>query len=351
MKCPNCGAENGNLAFCEFCGTPVAENIQSEQERPDKKGCPQCGSSNIQFKRETQGEVRGKKSKRVIHRTVGFCKDCGATWYPEQPGVTKKAKKPLYKRWWFWLIVVALLASVFTPKDNDKNDSEETASIYENAEIVDLMNGFGTAKVGTISVARAEQSACTDEALTDWYFNYVQEHSDCNYHIIQYTDDPTKGVYTPGQGFIQKDLAMTEDEDGSFSIGDGAGSTYYTVDENSKTISMNFKMVDAPVIEEVKAKVESVIPDEYKNGNQFAVDVAGAEGDLLDCSLTLINESFADADYQGIAMELAQKIKDLDLGIGYFNIAFQSDDYSLEAISVLDDLSSHDVSETSITEY
>lgn len=46
-------------------------------------------------------------------------------------------------------------------------------------------------------------------------------------------------------------------------------------------------------------------------------------------------------------MELAQAIKDLDLGIGYFNIAFQSDDYTLNALSVIDNLSTQEVSEIS----
>lgn len=159
---------------------------------------------------------------------------------------------------------MALVAAIFTPKDKaDKPDTEQTASIYENAEIVDLMNGYGTEKIGTISVTKAEQTACTDEALADWYFNYVQKHSDCNYHIIAYTDDPTKGVYA-GNGFIQKDVALSEDADGSFSLGDDAGSTYYSVDEDSKTISVGDTMIDAATLEDIKTKVDAIIPDEYK---------------------------------------------------------------------------------------
>lgn len=83
MKCPNCGAEIGaNSKFCESCGSQISYDMRREQEQLNKQGCPQCGSSNIQFKRENQGEIRGKNAKRVIHRTVGFCKDCGYTWYP-----------------------------------------------------------------------------------------------------------------------------------------------------------------------------------------------------------------------------------------------------------------------------
>ena len=83
MKCPSCGAEIGaNKKFCEACGSQISYEMRREQEQVNKQGCPQCGSSNIQFRRENQGEIRGKKSKQVVHRTVGFCKDCGYTWYP-----------------------------------------------------------------------------------------------------------------------------------------------------------------------------------------------------------------------------------------------------------------------------
>ena len=82
MQCSNCGAEIGNSKVCEFCGAKISYEMRREQEQINKQGCPQCGSSNIQFRRENQGEIRGKKSKQVVHRTVGFCKDCGYTWYP-----------------------------------------------------------------------------------------------------------------------------------------------------------------------------------------------------------------------------------------------------------------------------
>ena len=83
MKCPNCGAEiSVNNKFCDSCGSQISYEMRREQEQLNKQGCPKCGSTNIQFRRENQGEVRGKNAKRIVHRTVGFCKDCGFTWYP-----------------------------------------------------------------------------------------------------------------------------------------------------------------------------------------------------------------------------------------------------------------------------
>lgn len=102
MKCNNCGAEIGNSKVCEFCGSQISYDMRKEQEQVNKQGCPQCGSSNIQFRRENQGEIRGKKSKQVVHRTVGFCKDCGYTWYPSGANSAPQKNNLI---WWIlgWL--------------------------------------------------------------------------------------------------------------------------------------------------------------------------------------------------------------------------------------------------------
>ena len=83
MRCANCGAEIGNSKFCTFCGTQISYNMRREQEQINKVGCPRCKSSNIEFQRETQGEISNYNSRYIINKTVGFCKDCGLTWYTD----------------------------------------------------------------------------------------------------------------------------------------------------------------------------------------------------------------------------------------------------------------------------
>ncbi|MDO5150913.1 MAG: zinc ribbon domain-containing protein [Oscillospiraceae bacterium] len=100
MKCPNCGAEIGRKKSCEFCGTQITLDMQRTQEQLNREGCPKCHSTNIQFRRENQGEIRGKKSKQVVHKTIGFCKDCGYTWFPTGAGQQEPKKNNL----WLWVL-------------------------------------------------------------------------------------------------------------------------------------------------------------------------------------------------------------------------------------------------------
>lgn len=389
MKCESCGAEiKDGAKFCESCGSQISYEMKRKQEQLNKAGCPKCGSSNVTFNREKQGEVQGKNGKAVVRATVGLCKDCGYTWNTSSNNTSGKKKNNMI--WWilgwifffpapimiliwrkkntwpvktklivtvvFWIVVFILgglndsTSDTSSATENVETTSEESIHIYDSAEVVDLMNGLGTDKIGTITISKAKQSECTEDAIIDWYFNYVKNNADSNYHIIVYSDNTQKGIYTLGSGSIQKDIELTAQDDGTYMIGNDAGSTYYTVDETSKTLSVLFDMADASIVEDVKAKVDAIIPAEYKNSDLYSVDVAGEEGSL-DCNLTLVSGSFTDGNCQSIAEELATKVKELDLGIGYFCIAFQSDDYTLKAISSVDNLSSQEASEITTQDF
>lgn len=345
--------------------------------------CPRCGSLSITFNREKQGEVRRKKGTKVIRSTVGICKDCGYTWNTSDEE-KKKRKTWLWAIGWIfcfpipvtilvwqkksrlslwakiiltfvvWILVIAFMggASSYSDSSVSKDESVDNtivdeptteSHLYDNAKVADLMNGFGTEKIGTITVTNANQADCTEDALLDWYVNYVQKNADSNYHVIIYNDVENKGVYSNGFGFIQKDIIITPDN-GSYMLGDDAGSTYYTVDETAKKLTVQASMADSSIVEDIKVRVDAVIPEEYKNSKMYSVDVAGEEG-YMDCNLTLVNESFAGGECQAVAEEIATKVKELDLGIGYFCIAFQSDDYTITAISNMDSLKDHDASE------
>ena len=118
MQCPNCGAEIGDNRFCEYCGTQITAEMQKEQEQLKKQGCPKCGSSNVQFNRENQGEVRGKNSKTIIHRTVGVCKDCGHTWYVgDSRKSTGGSKTWLWVLGWLFIFPVPLTILMLRKKD------------------------------------------------------------------------------------------------------------------------------------------------------------------------------------------------------------------------------------------
>lgn len=233
------------------------------------------------------------------------------------------------------------------PTETPTQESIQQNKIYNNAEIIDIMNEFGTKKIGTASIIKASRAECTDETLIDWYFNFVNNNTDCNYHLIVYTDIIGKGIYA-NDGLIQKDVDLIKENDGNYELGNNAGSTGYIVNEDSKTITIIYILADEKTINNAKIKINEIIPEEYKNSKKYEIDISG-EKEKLDCNLILINKEFESTKCQNIAIEIASKIKELNLGIKCLYIIFQLDDYNISAISNIDNLSTQNITENIIT--
>lgn len=102
--------------------------------------------------------------------------------------------------------------------------------IYDNAKIVDVMNGPGTSKIGESSVIKAASSDITIEVLEDWYYNYVKTHN-YNSCVIVYSDNEGMGVFTNVSMLVEKDVELIAKSDGSYTLGDTSGETlYYNAD-------------------------------------------------------------------------------------------------------------------------
>lgn len=82
---------------------------------------------------------------------VEMCKNCNNPLPPKAkvcPACGAKVKKPIYKKWWFWLIVAVLLISVVSGSDsNETTDAEpvvaETPVEDETLEIEIIAGELG----------------------------------------------------------------------------------------------------------------------------------------------------------------------------------------------------------------
>lgn len=107
-----------NAKFCTFCGSQITVEMQKEREQLNKSGCPKCGSTNVTFNREKQGELKGKNGTVVVRSTIGLCKDCGYTWSTTnttQP--QKKNKTWLWVLGWIFVFPVPLTILMLRKKD------------------------------------------------------------------------------------------------------------------------------------------------------------------------------------------------------------------------------------------
>lgn len=190
MKCPNCGAEISNTKYCEYCGTQISADMQKEQEQLNKKGCPKCGSSNVTFKRENQGEVRGKNSKRVIHRTVGLCKDCGETWYADDAPV-KKSNTWLWVLGWIFIFPVPLTILMLRKKDMNKVLKYGIIAVAWIVYIAIALSGGGEGADSTNKTTDPTANQTVIELIAGETGDFGKEitmsaGTDCEEHLVVY---------------------------------------------------------------------------------------------------------------------------------------------------------------------
>lgn len=284
MKCPNCGAEiKEGSSFCEYCGSSITADMKRNQEYVNKAGCPKCGSSNITFNREKQGEVKGKKGSAVVRATVGMCKDCGHTWHVQAEPI-KKRKTWLWVLGWIFIFPLPLTILLLRPttfhkldkkvkyviiaiawiiyaiwifggKSSDKNAStteemvptvetavedEEPANsenhLYDNAEIRDVMNGPRDTKLGEMAVIKADSKDCTEEAIADIYYNFF-EKNDYNWITLIYTDkNDNTGIYF-NTAMVGVNDQFEVDEYGDYSVVESPEEILYVPSGDGKTLT------------------------------------------------------------------------------------------------------------------
>lgn len=121
--------------------------------------------------------------------------------------------------------------------------SKGPAHLYDKAKVVDLMSGNGKNVVGSVSIIEAKSTDVTQEALEDWFYNYVDKHvgdkaedPKLNYCVILYTDkNKEEGVHSAG-GVVTKDVPIEKDKHGTYSMKKGGTVLAPTADKHLKPV-------------------------------------------------------------------------------------------------------------------
>lgn len=106
--------------------------------------------------------------------------------------------------------------------ENKEIEQEQEKDTDLDTETYDILNGFGTEKIGKTTVTRVSQAEATDEFLQNWY-NEIKDLK-TNYDIIIYQEtlnsQEPRGVYHNG-GIIYKNVPLIPDTPaGTYSLGD-----------------------------------------------------------------------------------------------------------------------------------
>lgn len=181
------------------------------------------------------------------------------------------------------------------PTDAESSSAAEPAGgqaekhIYDNAEVRPVMNGYGTEKIGEYSVISAGSKDCTEEALADWYYNYIAVN-DFNYCLIVYSDNEEKGCYGTMTA-VEKDVTLEKEDDGDYILGSEDGATAYGPSDDGKSLinlkeSLNATETSGDFVSDVEKAVDGTVGDGEK------ITGVSLDGKTLTVSVDFSNASF-----------------------------------------------------------
>lgn len=211
------------------------------------------------------------------------------------------------KRLLIVLLVMAMLFSVTACGNSEPEEKSASADgdghIYSAAEVVDSLSGGGQ-KIGEVSIVKIDSASVTDEALEDWYFNYVLKN-DYDYCLIVYTDQQNIGVYAK-HGWVEKDVPLEPEQDGAYTLA-GEGILYTVTDDHLvPDEDASFAVADA-----VAEELEALFPEEYREDYTFGVQVDPHRDGGLIVSLNVDQESDDTGTAFAMALEYYEKAVDV----------------------------------------
>ena len=186
----------------------------------------------------------------------------------------------------------SVTASEPAPVTNQQTE----AHIYDNGEVRPVMNGYGTEQIGEYSVVYADSKDCTEEALADWYYNYICAN-DFNYSLIVYSDNEKKGCYGTS-AFVEKDVAIEKEEGGALILGSEDGATSYGPSDDGKTLinlkeSLNTSETSGDFVSDVEAAIDGAVGDGEK-----------ISGVSLDDKVLTVTVDFSNASFDPLTPEM-----------------------------------------------
>ena len=252
MFCPNCGKEIDGK-FCGNCGYAVPENDSASTQSATNNIAPQVIATQPQ---PTEQNFDSKKNMlckscgKAIAKNAKACPYCGA-----------KNKKPIFKRVWFWiLIVIVFLFGFLLFSGSDTTTTKTTQQTTNRTPVTNNTTEATQAQTEAKLDVESLKAACKSYTFTEIARNpnvykgeyavfdgsveqVVQDETDSSYGVyrICVTNDDdwwTDAILVVYEGSFEDGSRLIEDDEVKmYGILDGTY-TYETVMGDTMTVPM-----------------------------------------------------------------------------------------------------------------
>ena len=286
--------------YCKHCGAEIAN---------DTRFCPNCGASTEDDQAKIPvGPGSGVPQNQTDYSQISFDQ--------KSSGKKSKTKKPIYKRWWFWVIIALIIIGSISSRSSDGGSSssagtKSSSTASQQSDTAESSSSAGTSDAAAQKTTSTPKPTATPKPTPQPTEFHVGDVLDTSSLLITYLSSGTyyedNEFLQPGEGnkyiFIELFCENNTKSDSSISYfsfecyADGyACQQYYGSDDSlSATLSAG-RTTSGKIVFEVPADAEEIeIEYEY---NPFSSKKATFifEGDL-DSGITpeITAEATADA--------------------------------------------------------
>ncbi len=169
MNCPRCGAAAAeNASICPNCGLPLSAGPVQPPVQPP-----------------VPPQMQPPVPPQV------------------QPGFPQQQpKKPVYKKWWFWVIIAVVGIVILASVSGNGNNSQENTGDPSSAQVTDTQNDDRTEAPST-----KENKEPTYEIVNTYFDYYAQQYTDSveQHIVVEIKNTGSVSLYVSGCGFDVND--------------------------------------------------------------------------------------------------------------------------------------------------
>lgn len=154
MFCPNCGGEVGSGKFCQYCGSEL------------------------------------NTEPKITNNAQNTAQNTAYNYQPPQP---EDNKKPVYKKWWFWVLIVLAILIIIPKGSNDKNADEPSITTVSDNEKETITQSKYTQTETTEKTTTTKATTTTTQVSTTDISEFKKSCVKLDYKAIERDPDLYKG--------------------------------------------------------------------------------------------------------------------------------------------------------------
>ncbi len=182
MKCNQCGEEFVGK-FCPNCGAPAEVEAPAAEQEPVVPTAPEQDAPPVTEQEPVVPTAPEQDEPPVTEQA------------PVMPAASAEVKKPIYKKWWFWLIIAAVVIGIIGSISGEKNDDTGyESSLAQSLGEIDPDTSAAESKTASAAESKIESIKVTVADFSTMSREDIENWAAANNVTVSFSEDYSDSV-------------------------------------------------------------------------------------------------------------------------------------------------------------